>query len=106
MAVPPPHDEARVGGVEAVAQAHSVRGDVHGEVLAVALAVAAPDWDDDELRDDKDREGDEGGDEERLRFVVLAACNESSYGCCSRLERTFVTSADGPMVARDPDDRD
>ena len=65
-AVAPPVVEARAGGVEAVAEAHGVRRDVDGEVLAVALAGAAPDGEEDELCCYEDGEGDEGGGEDRL----------------------------------------
>lgn len=66
LAVPAPHDEARVGGVEAVAQAHGLRGDADGEVLGVPLAVVAPEGQDDESGDDEDGEGDGGRYEQRL----------------------------------------
>ncbi|KAK1243893.1 hypothetical protein MKX08_002031 [Trichoderma sp. CBMAI-0020] len=71
LPIPPPceggagdSDEA-VG--EAVAPTGCVFGDcVDGEVLAVADAVVAPYWDDDEGEDEEEDEGDDGGDDERL----------------------------------------
>ena len=60
-------DEAGARGVEAVAQPHSAAGyAADGQVLAVALAVAAPERDDDELGDEEDGEGDESGNKKRL----------------------------------------
>mgnify|MGYP005988789243 CR=1 FL=1 len=44
---------------------------VEGEVLAVCVAVAAPEGDEDECEEEEDDEGDDGWDEEGLRGLVV-----------------------------------
>lgn len=72
---------------------------VEGEVLAVCVAVAAPEGDEDECEEEEDDEGDDGRDEEGLRCTLAG----SGYrvGCWGVRGLALMPETVVPMVGGD-----
>lgn len=74
---------------------------VEGQILAVAGAVAADQWEEDEGAEEVDCCGDEGGDEDGLRALLIEAAERESgeWICTLRTSRKpiLVDAYEGPF---------